>query len=206
MFPERIETDRLELTALTPENVPVLDYYDICSGNAGDDIDTVTEHLPWEPHDTPKETADYLDRLADQRAAGENAEFLVRPSDRGDESNDSSGDAATDAIAGAVGLAPHWDRRTGELGIWLREPFWGRGYYGEAFAELTRVAFDLLDLDAVEIVHRHGNANSRRATEKFVARFGGRHEGRLRNYWVGPGGPADAHRYTVTREEWEENR
>ncbi len=197
MFPERIATDRLELTALTPENVDVLDYYEICSGNAGDEMAAVTEHLPWEPHDTPKETADYLDRLADQRAAGENAEFLVRPSDSDEDPDD-------DRIAGAVGLAPHWDRRTGELGIWLREPFWGRGYYGEAFAELTRVAFERLDLAAVEIVHRHGNAKSRRATEKFVARFGGRHEGRLRNYWTGPAGPADAHRYTVTREEWAE--
>jgi RimJ/RimL family protein N-acetyltransferase len=198
MFPERIETDRLELTALTPENVDVLAYYDICSGNAGDDIDAVTEHLPWEPHDTPKETKEFLDRLADQRAAGENAEFLVR-SKGGDE------DLDDDRIAGAVGLAPHWDRRTGELGIWLRKPFWGRGYYGEAFAELVRVAFERLDLDAVEIVHRHGNVDSRRATEKFVERFGGRHEGRLRNYWTGPGGPDDAHRYTVTRDEYGAN-
>ncbi|UPW00854.1 GNAT family N-acetyltransferase [Halorussus gelatinilyticus] len=198
MLPERIETDRLELTALTPENVDVLAYYDICSGNAGDDIDAVTEHLPWEPHDTPKETKEFLDRLADQRAAGENAEFLVRPKG-GDEGPDD------DRIAGTVGLAPHWDRRTGELGIWLREPFWGRGYYDEAFAELARVAFERLDLDAVEIVHRHGNANSRRATEKFVERFGGRHEGRLRNYWTGPGGPADAHRYTVARDEYGAN-
>ena len=196
MFPERIETDRLELSALTPENVDVLDYYDICSGNAGDDVETLTEHLPWEPHDTPKETKAYLDGLADQRAAGENAEFAVSPT---------AGEDGAGEIAGAVGLCPHWERRTGELGIWLRQPFWGRGYYGEAFAELARVAFERLDLDAVEIVHRHGNAKSRRATEKFVARLGGRHEGRLRNYWTGPSGPADAHRYTVTRAEYEES-
>lgn len=193
MFPERIETDRLELTALTPETVDVLDYYAICSGNAGDDVDALTEYLPWDPHDTPKETKEYLDGLADRRAAGENAEYLVEP-------------LSDDRIAGAVGLAPHWDRRTGELGIWLREPFWGRGYYGEAFAELARVAFDQLDLEAVEIVHRHGNEKSRRATEKFVERWGGRHEGRLRNYWTGPGDIADAHRYTVTREEWADSQ
>ncbi|NEU56095.1 GNAT family N-acetyltransferase [Halorussus sp. MSC15.2] len=190
MFPERIETDRLELTALTAETVDVLAYYDVCSGNSGDDIETVTEYLPWDPHETPKETAEFLDRLGEQREAGENAEFVVRPE-------------SDNRIAGAVGLCPDWDRRTAELGIWLREPYWGRGYYGEAFAELAGVAFDRLDLEAVEIVHRHGNRNSRRATEKFVERFGGRHEGRLRNYWVGPGGPADAHRYTVTRAEYD---
>jgi RimJ/RimL family protein N-acetyltransferase len=194
MFPERIETERLELTALTPENVDVLDYYEVCSGNATDDVDAVTEYLPWEPHEAPKETADFLEALADQRAAGENAEFVVRPSDDEDDASQ---------LAGAIGLKPHWERRTGELGIWLRKPFWGRGYYGETFAELTRVAFERLDLEAVEIIHRHGNEKSRRATEKFVERFGGRHEGRFRNMWSGPGGPADAHRYTITAGEYE---
>jgi RimJ/RimL family protein N-acetyltransferase len=197
MFPERIETDRLELTALGPETVDVLDYYDICSGNRGD-IETITEFVPWEPHDTPKESKEYLDLVASQREAGENAEFAVFPKDG------EVAEGVSDDFAGAVGLCPHWDRRTGELGIWLREPFWGRGYYDEAFAALTRVAFECLDLDAVEIVHRHGNEKSRRATEKFVTSLGGTHEGRLRNYWTGPSGPADAHRYTVTREEWSE--
>jgi RimJ/RimL family protein N-acetyltransferase len=195
MFPEHIETGRLELTALTPENVDVLDYYEVCSGNANDDIEVVTEFLPWEPHETPKETADFLDSLADQREASENAEFVVRPR----EGEDSAGQ-----IAGAVGLKPHWERRTGELGIWLRKPFWGRGYYAEAFAELARVAFDRLDLEAVEILHRHGNEQSQRATEKFVKSLGGRHEGHFRNFWTGPGGPADAHRYTVSAGEYEE--
>lgn len=193
MFPERIETERLELLALTPANVDVLDYYDICSGNAEENIAVVTEHLPWEPHDTPKETKEFLDQVAEQREAGENAEFAVLPK-------------SDDRIAGAVGLSAHWERRTGELGIWLREPFWGRGYFGEAFAELARLAFDRLDLELIEIAHRRGNEKSRRATEKFVAEWGGRHEGRLRNYWTEPDDVADAHRYTVSKAEYEEAR
>lgn len=202
MFPERIETDRLELTAMTPANVDVLDYYDICSGNRGD-IETITEFLPWESHQTPKESKDFLDGLASQREAGENAEFAVYPKETSEDEETEEADDATGEIAGAVGLCPHWDRQSGELGIWLRKPFWGQGYYDEAFAALTRIAFDRLDLEAVEIVHQHGNDKSRRATEKFVKGLGGTHEGRLRNYWTGPGGPADAHRYTVTRAEYE---
>jgi RimJ/RimL family protein N-acetyltransferase len=202
MFPERIETERLELAALGPETVDVLDYYDICSGNHGD-IETITEFLPWEPHDTPKETEEFLDGLATRREAGENAEFAVFPKETIEGEGTEEADDATGEIAGAVGLCPHWDRQSGELGIWLRKPFWGRGYYDEAFTALTQIAFDRLDLEVVEIVHRHGNAKSRRATEKFVERFGGVHEGRLRNYWTGPDGPDDAHRYTVTRAEYE---
>lgn len=197
MFPECIETDRLELTALGPENVDVLTYYDICSGNTSEEFEAVTEYLPWDPHDTPKETKEFLERLADQREAGENAEFAVLPK----EDEDGAGE-----IAGAVGLSPDWERRSAELGIWLRKPFWGRGYYSETFSELAAVTFDLLDLELVEIIHRHGNEKSRRATETFVEAHGGQHEGRLRNYWAAAEDPADAHRYTITREQWERSR
>jgi RimJ/RimL family protein N-acetyltransferase len=199
MFPERIETDRLELTALTSETVDVLDYYDICSGNATEDIEVVTEYLPWESHDTPKETEEFLDGLTQRREAGENAEYAVRPKETDDEAAD---DDRAGEIAGAVGLSPHWDRRTGELGIWLRRPYWGRGYSGERAAALMAVAFERLDLEVVAVSHHAGNDKSRRAIEKYVERFGGQHEGLLRNGAPGPDGPVDLHRYTVTREEW----
>jgi RimJ/RimL family protein N-acetyltransferase len=85
----------------------------------------------------------------------------------------------------------------------------GRGYYGETFAELTRLGFDRLDLELTEIVHARDNEKSRRATEKFVERFGGRHEGLLRRSEVADreaGGALDVHRYTISRDEFEANR
>jgi RimJ/RimL family protein N-acetyltransferase len=66
------------------------------------------------------------------------------------------------------------------------------------------MAFDRLDLELVEILHRDGNHNSRRATEEFVEQLGGRHEGLLRNYRAGPDGPDDLHRYTISKAEFEE--
>ncbi|WP_158056122.1 GNAT family N-acetyltransferase [Halorussus halophilus] len=193
MFPERLETERLALTPLTSDHVDPLDFYELCSADAAH-IEEVTESLPWEPHQTPKETKKFLDGLGQQWSDAQNAEYAVRVRPEED-----------DEIAGAVGLNPDWDRRTGELGIWLRKPFWGRGYYGEAFAELTRVAFERLDLELVEILHKHGNEKSQRATEKFTERFGGRHEGRFRNLWSGPE-VADAHRYTISQAEYEQTR
>lgn len=209
MFPERLETERLALTPVSADHVDTLSYYELCSG---EDIEEVTEYLPWEPHQTPKETKEFLELQGQQRRDGEGAGYAVRvgpPARRpasGERSEPrASADEDDDEIAGAVGLNADWDRRTGELGIWLRKPFWGRGYYGEAFAELTRVAFDRLDLELVEILHKHGNEKSQRATEKFVERFGGRHEGRFRNMWSGPE-VADAHRYTISKAEYDANR
>jgi len=47
------------------------------------------------------------------------------------------------------------------------------------------------------------NEKSRRAIEKYVEAHGGTYEGLIRNELVRDGdGPADVHRYSVTREEY----
>jgi RimJ/RimL family protein N-acetyltransferase len=192
MFPERIETDRLVLEAMTHENVDLFTYYRHCSRDAAD-IDEVTSHLSWTPHDTPKETKDFIDAMEDKRADGTGAEYVVRPK----EGEDGAGE-----IAGATGIHPEWDRRLATFGVWLRKPFWGRGYSGERAAALLEVAFDRLDLDVVAVEHVDGNEQSRRAIEKYVEAHGGQYDGVLRN-WVNYDGEVhDSHRYTVTQDEW----
>ncbi|WP_134671245.1 GNAT family N-acetyltransferase [Halorussus marinus] len=196
MFPERIETERLVLEPLTTENVDVLALYRHCSHH-NPHIEEITEHISWEPHETPKETLEFVEAQETARANGEDATYVIRPK---------AGEDGAGEIAGATGLHPEWDRRTGVLGAWLRKPFWGRGYSGERAAALMEVAFDRLDLELVAVTHHAGNEKSRRAIEKYVEAHGGQHEGRLRNYHPDPDGPADAHRYTVTREQWAQNR
>ncbi|WP_128476232.1 GNAT family N-acetyltransferase [Halorussus pelagicus] len=194
MFPERIETDRLVLEPLTPQNVDVLDFYPHAS-HRNPHIEEITEYLSWDPHQTPKETREFLDSQAEVWDAGEVANYVVRPK----EGEDGAGE-----IAGAAGLHPDWERRTGILGTWLRKPFWGRGYSGERAAALMEVAFDRLDLEVVAVSHHADNEKSRRAIERYVERFGGQCEGLLRNFETSPDGPVDAYRYTVTREQWVE--
>ncbi|UPV74775.1 GNAT family N-acetyltransferase [Halorussus limi] len=194
MFPERVPTERLELTALTPENVDVLEFYRH-SSHQNPHIEEITEYLPWDPHQSPKETLDFLRSRADAREAGEDAAYVIRPK----EGEDGAGE-----IAGATELHADWERRTAILGMWLRKPFWGRGYSGERAAALMGVAFERLDLDVVAVRHHADNDKSRRAIEKYVERFGGQREGLLRNYGTSPDGPVDVSRYTVTREQWSE--
>jgi RimJ/RimL family protein N-acetyltransferase len=195
LFPERIETDRLELAAMTTDSVDVLEYYRICAGLESRDIDEVTEYLPWDPHDHPKETLEFLESVEDRRTNDDGTEYLIRPK----EGEDYAGE-----IAGATMLRADWDRRTGILGMWLRKPFWGRGYSGERAAALMEVAFERLDLELVAVSHVEGNDKSRRAIEKYVEAHGGRHEGLLRNWLTIDGQPHDLHRYSVSREEYRE--
>lgn len=214
-FPDALTTDRLRLAALTAETVDTLDYYRVVSGRADEEFERVTRYLPWDPHDHPKETHEFLSGLAERRAAGENAEFVVRPRE-GTDGRASAGGAAgrradadgTEEFAGVVGLGIDPDRRTGELGIWLREPFQGRGYAGEACRALARVAFERLALDLVVAVVRADNGASNRAFERFATDLGGRREGRLRNGWrsAADDRPHDAVRYSVTRQEWARTR
>ncbi|WP_248516149.1 GNAT family N-acetyltransferase [Salinarchaeum laminariae] len=196
LFPERIETERLVFEPMYEVDVNVL--YEVCAADEG--IEVVTEYMPWDPHDTPKETAEFLKRQADQWEDGDSAGYVVRPAD---------GEDGGGEIAGSTALHVDWDKRLGTIGLWLRKGFWGRGYSGERAGALLAVAFDHLDLEVVAVTHMIGNEKSRRAIEAYVDRFGGRHEGLLRNFEpadLETGGAVDAHRYTISAEEFAANR
>lgn len=191
LFPERVETDRLVLEALRPDTVDPLTYYEHASGAAADEV---TTYLPWDPHEHPKETLDALRDAEAAREAGEHAEYVIRPRD---------GEDGAGTFAGTTGIYPKWDRQTATFGIWLRPRFWGRGYSGERAAAMLRLAFDRLDLKFVAVSHIDGNEKSRRAVETYIERFGGQHEGLLRNWQVNDDGTVvDMHRYTITHAQY----
>jgi len=191
LFPDRIETDRLALEAAGPETVDTFALYDICSGETAE---RVTEHLTWGPHPHPKETRDFLAAAAEEREAGEAVHYAVRPR----EGEDGAGD-----LAGFCGLTVDWDRRLGEPGVWLRPPFWGRGYSGERARALAWLAFDRLDLGCLAVEVRAGNDRSLSAVESYVEALGGRHEGLCRHAGAWGEGPVDLHRFTVTCAEYD---
>lgn len=190
LFPVELQTDRLRLERLDRSNVDVLAFYRICSATG---MSEVTRYMPWEPHATPNETREFLERTEERWTDGEAASYLLRPRE---------GEAGAGEVAGVGTLHVDWDRRLGRLGTWLRRPFWGRGYSGERAGALLNLAFDRLDLEAVAVTHHVDNDNSRRAIEKYVDRFGGRREGRLRNWLSYPDEVTDEVRYTVTAEEY----
>jgi RimJ/RimL family protein N-acetyltransferase len=195
-FPRTIETERLRLDRLD-EATSALELYEHVKAGAPD-IEDVTEYLTWGPHETPNETREFLERVTERWVNGESAEYAIVPRE---------GEPGAGEFAGVGGMFLDWGRRTGTFGLWLRKPFWGRGYSAERATAFLALAFDRLDLDLVAVTHTVENDRSRQAIEKYVDRFGGRREGRFRSFETDPdGGGVDFVRHTVAHDEWSENR
>lgn len=192
MFPRKLTTDRLELTAVAEDSLDPLELYEYCHTDAPG-IDAVTEYLTWEPHETPKESYDVVENWVQQFEAREVATYVVRPRE---------GETSAGEFAGLAGLDVDWDRHLATLGTWLRQPFWGRGYSGERAHALLAVAFERLDLDAVVVTCHADNEQSYRAISKYITAAGGREEGLLRNFRRYPNSPVDCYRFSVTQAEY----
>jgi len=70
--------------------------------------------------------------------------------------------------AGGIGVHPLEDvyRRTGEIGYWLAEPYWGRGIVTHAVRALVPAAFASLDLVRLEAGVFSSNTASMRVLER----------------------------------------
>jgi len=195
LFPDQLETDRLHLERLSHANVDLTEFYRICSGD--DAIEEVTQYMPWDPHETIKETKDFIDTTETNWDDGDRATYLIRPQ---------ADEPKAGEIAGTGALGVDWDRRTGSLGVWLRKPFWGRGYSGERAGALMELAFERLDLDFVAVSHHRENDRSQRAIEKYVEKYGGRREGTIRNGLAYQDGRVvDEVRYSIAQDEYAES-
>ncbi len=65
----------------------------------------------------------------------------------------------TDQLVGAISLVKI-DGIQGELGYWIGEPYWGKGYCTEAAKSLVQFSFDKLGLSKVNAEHLASNPAS----------------------------------------------
>lgn len=68
-------------------------------------------------------------------------------------------------LLGTVGFV-RLEGAVGEIGYWIGEPFWGRGYCTEAVIELIRFSFENLRLDKIVAEHLTSNPASGRVMLK----------------------------------------
>jgi len=185
-WPDRLETDRLLLRPLEKADLPVL----------------VRELGRWEvarwlirvPHPyTPEDAATWLAMTISGRREGTMLHFVAVPKD------DPSAE-----LLGAAGLMPGArERGAAELGYWLRQDAWGRGYGTEMAAAMVRCAFRDMDLGAVTAATDLENDASHAVLLKAGLRQTGidpQHPRYLR------GDPAPARLYRLTRAEWDSAR
>ena len=75
-------------------------------------------------------------------------------------------------LLGAITL--RWIIRTrGELGYWIGEPYWGRGYCSEAARALIEFGFERLEMTRIVAEHLRGNPASGRVMQKAGMRHSG---------------------------------
>lgn len=149
---QNIETERLLLRPVVAEDVSYvatfLDNFE------------VTKWLASIPYPYPREMAqDFLKFVESAWADGSEYVFAIVPRDK-------------DHLIGVAGLK-HPNAEAGELGYWLAEPYWGRGYMTEAARAVTNWAFDTVGVDRVKA--RHFDENQ--ASSRVLAKCGLRHTG-----------------------------
>ena len=100
-------------------------------------------------------------------------------------------------LIGGIGLQTQRDvhRRSGEIGYWLGEPFWGRGIATAVLRAFTEYAFEQFDLVRVYGYVYEWNPASARVLEKV----GYQCEGRLKKSVTKDGQVIDQFVYAMTR-------
>ncbi|MFD1515427.1 GNAT family N-acetyltransferase [Halomarina rubra] len=190
LFPTTVDSDRLRFDPLHDAVAP-LDLYEY---HRSGEMDAVMRSLGETPHATPRATLDDITESREAWTAGERATYAITL-------------RATEEFVGVAELWVEWEQRKTSFGIWLREPFWGRGYSAERAGAMAYVAFEPLDLELVSVGHEPDNERSKRSIERYVETYGGQYDGIVRNALPAGavGGPRDLRTYTISQEQWREN-
>lgn len=103
--------------------------------------------------------------------------------------------AETGAFVGGAGL--NATDRGLELGYWIGEPYWGRGYATEAAHALVDLAFRATTIDRLNVSCRVINPSSRRVIHKCGFQYAG--QGMLDSLVAGR---VPVERYSLDRKTW----
>ncbi|MDZ5810651.1 GNAT family protein [Halorubrum sp. AD140] len=191
LFPKQIETRRLVFERVSHETIDPFEFYEFVTR---DDWQSATaEHMPWFRFQRLDQVTDFIDRAEQQWADHTTARYLLRPKDEEGE------------LIGTTAYGPEWDTRRAGSGVVLAKQYWGREYGVERASAFIELTFERYDLDAYYTTCAVNNDPSRRMIEKYVEKYGGRHEGLLRQHSPHPNDEVtDQHRFTIVRSEYED--
>lgn len=181
--PYRIETERLVLRCYDPEDAPLLK----------EAVDRSLDHLrPWMPwaHQEPQTLEQKTELLRSFRGQFDLGQNFVYGLFSADESQ----------LVGGSGFHLRVGDDAFEIGYWIRASRAGEGLVTESTAALTRVGFEVCEVDRIEIHVEPENQPSIRIPQKLAYA----EEARLRRrLYAAPGGePRDTIVFTMFRSDY----
>jgi ribosomal-protein-alanine N-acetyltransferase len=176
-FPE-LKTERLLLNQLKAKDIPLIVRY---ASNP-----KISEYTLNIPHPYHEEDAIYWLNMAHSGfKSGEHYTFAIR--------------LHTDpAFIGGIGLVVNRRYNRAEIGYWMAEPFWNRGYVTEASKAVIQFGFEQLGLHKINCRHFASNAGSK----KVILKSGFQQEGLLRDEVFKHGLHHDILVYSILRSEY----
>jgi RimJ/RimL family protein N-acetyltransferase len=184
LVPYRIETERLVIRCYDPADAPLL------KDAVERSIDHLWPWMPWTPS-APEPVEDVEQRLRAFRAQFDRDENWIYGVFDADESR----------LVGGTGLHPRGGDGSLEIGYWMAADSLRRGYTTEVAAVLTRVGFEQVGLDRVDLQIDPANV----ASQGIPTKLGFVHEGTLRRRLERREGEsrADSMVFTLLREEYD---
>ena len=108
-------------------------------------------------------------------------------------------DKETESFMGGIGLHLDKSNNQAEVGYWLGEPHWGKGYATEGTREMVRFGFETLGLNRITSSHYEYNP----ASGKVIEKSGLLKEGVRKEHIKKEDGYYDLHIYGLTRSQYE---
>ncbi|GAB3176867.1 GNAT family N-acetyltransferase [Telluribacter humicola] len=176
-----IETERLMLTELRADDIPSIVKY-----AANERITAYTLNIP-SPY-TEKDAIYWINQANQGFRSGTHLYFGVREKPQ------------TEFIGG-IGLTIESRFRRAEIGYWLAEPFWNKGYTTEATQSLIHFGFDTLGLNKVTSCHLDQNP----ASGRVMVKCGMTKEGELKEHILKGATYYSLILYGLTKRDYEPN-
>jgi RimJ/RimL family protein N-acetyltransferase len=101
-------------------------------------------------------------------------------------------------LVGAIGLSINQTHKHAELGYWIGEPYWGKGYATEAAASMLRYGFEERNLNRIFAHYFAHNPASGRVMQKIGMQL----EGLLREHIYKDGKFVDLYLYSILRADF----
>lgn len=192
MFPELIKTERLHMQPIHEKMTPQ-DLYQYCS-DENENIDDLTQAIHWNEHKDILKTVSVLSNMRNDWISGNAMHYHMQHKDDCD-------------FVGLGSLDIDYDKRQGELGIWIRKKYWGEEISKERAFALIELGFDILDLSSIVVVVSEVNDKSQKAVSKYITELGGYKCGQIADHHIDEGGKRnDAIYYALKKEQYDSNK